>query len=254
MRSESVGLSMRLSRLLPCAVPMSWTPRSAMVRAASASSSVPISSMTMTSGMWFSTASIITACWRSGRAHLHAPGAADARVRDVAVAGDLVGGVDDDDALVELVGEHAGGLAQHRRLADARAAHDEDGLARFDEVVDDLDGAEDGPPDAAGEAHDLAVAVADGADAVQRALDAGAVVLAEGAHVVDHVLDVVLADLAVEQDLLAAAAEARLRLAPEVHDDLDDGARPGAGRACAAPISGGSASSRASRSSLAGWV
>ena len=61
--------------------------------------------------------------------------------------------------------------------------------------LDDLDGAEDGPPDAAGEAHDLAVAVADGADAVQRALDAGAVVLAEGAHVVDDVLDVARLDL-----------------------------------------------------------
>ncbi len=66
MRSDRVGLTIRLSRLLPCAVPMSWTPRSAMVRAAAASSSVPISSMTMTSGMWFSTASIITACWWAG--------------------------------------------------------------------------------------------------------------------------------------------------------------------------------------------
>ena len=66
MRSESVGLSIRLSRVLPCAVPMSCTPRSAMVRAAAASSSVPISSMTMTSGMWFSTASIITSCWSAG--------------------------------------------------------------------------------------------------------------------------------------------------------------------------------------------
>ncbi len=65
-RSESVGLSMRLSSVLPCAVPTSWTPRSAIVRAASASSSVPISSMTMTSGMWFSTASIITACCSVG--------------------------------------------------------------------------------------------------------------------------------------------------------------------------------------------
>ena len=37
-----------------------------MVRAAPASSSVPISSMTMTSGMWFSTASIITPCWSVG--------------------------------------------------------------------------------------------------------------------------------------------------------------------------------------------
>ena len=66
MRSDRVGLSMRLSRLLPWAVPMSWTPRSAIVRAAWASSSVPISSMTMTWGMWFSTASIITSCWSDG--------------------------------------------------------------------------------------------------------------------------------------------------------------------------------------------
>ena len=38
----------------------------AMVRAAAASNSVPISSMTITSGMWFSTASIITACCSAG--------------------------------------------------------------------------------------------------------------------------------------------------------------------------------------------
>ena len=66
IRSDSVGLSIRLSRLLPCAVPISCTPRSAIVRAACASSSVPISSMTMTWGMWFSTASIITSCCRLG--------------------------------------------------------------------------------------------------------------------------------------------------------------------------------------------
>ena len=66
IRSDRVGFSIRLSRVLPCAVPTSCTPRSAMVRAAAASSSVPISSMTMTSGMWFSTASIITACCSVG--------------------------------------------------------------------------------------------------------------------------------------------------------------------------------------------
>jgi len=66
MRSERVGFIIRFSSSLPWAVATSCTPRSAMVRAAAASSSVPISSMTMTSGMWFSTASIITACWRLG--------------------------------------------------------------------------------------------------------------------------------------------------------------------------------------------
>ena len=66
IRSLRVGFIIRFSRVLPWAVPTSCTPRSAMVRAAAASSSVPISSMTMTSGMWFSTASIITACCRAG--------------------------------------------------------------------------------------------------------------------------------------------------------------------------------------------
>src|ERR1035437_2251912 len=47
-RSLRVGLTSRLSRVMPWAVPTSCTPRSAMVRAAAASSSVPISSMTMT--------------------------------------------------------------------------------------------------------------------------------------------------------------------------------------------------------------
>ena len=54
-------------------------------------------------------------------ANLHPARLADRRVGDVAVAGDLVRGVDDDDPLAEVVGEDARGLAQHRRLADARA-------------------------------------------------------------------------------------------------------------------------------------
>ena len=66
IRSERVGFWTRFSRVFPCAVATSCTPLSAMVRAALASSSVPISSMMMTSGMWFSTASIMTACCLSG--------------------------------------------------------------------------------------------------------------------------------------------------------------------------------------------
>ncbi len=79
-------------------------------------------------------------------------------------------------------------------------------------------------PDAAGEAHDLAAAVADGTDAVEGSLDAGAVVLAERADVVDDVLDVVRPDLTIEQDLLATTTEARLRAAAKVHHHLDDAA------------------------------
>ena len=134
-----------------------------------------------------------------GRADLHPARLADGRMRDVAVAGDLVAGVDDHDPLAHVVGQDAGRLAQHRRLADARPAHDQDRLPGLDEVVDDLDRAVDGPPDPAGQPDDLAVAVADGADAVERPLDAGAVVVAERPDVLDDEGDVGLADLAIEQ-------------------------------------------------------
>ena len=56
---------------------------------------------------------------------------------------------------------------------------------------------------------------------MERALDAGAIVLAERADVVDHVLDVLLGHLALEQHLLATATETRLGRPAEVHDDLD---------------------------------
>ena len=141
-------------------------------------------------------------------------------MRDVAVAGDLVRGVDDDHALVHLVGEHARDLAQHRRLADAGAAEQQHALPALHDVLDRRDRAEDGAADAAGEADDAPAAVADAGDAVQRALDAGAVVLAELADARDDVVDVALRDLALaEHDL--AAGEAGLRQAAEVHDDLE---------------------------------
>ena len=133
------------------------------------------------------------------RADLHPAGLADGRVRDVAVAGDLVGRVDDHDPLAEVVGQDTRGLAEHRRLADARPAHDEDRLPGLDEVLDDLDRPEDGLADAAGEADDLAVAVADRRDAVERPLDARPVVVAEAADVVDDVSDVRLGHLPVEE-------------------------------------------------------
>jgi len=84
---------------------MSWTPRSAIVRAADASNSVPISSMTITSGMWFSTGFDHHRVLEERRLDLHAARAPDAWMRDVAVAADLVGGVDNHNALAQLVGE-----------------------------------------------------------------------------------------------------------------------------------------------------
>ena len=153
------------------------------------------------------------------RAHLHATRAPDAWMRYVAVSGDLVRGVDDDDALAHLVAEHARTLAQHRGLADARRAEQQDGLAADHDVLDDVDGSGDGAAHAARETDDLTLAIADGADAVQRPLDAGAVVVSEVADVLRHVLDVGVSDVGRVEERLAVG-EACLRLATEVEHDL----------------------------------
>src|ERR1035437_307346 len=154
------------------------------------------------------------------RLDLHPARSTDRRVRDVAVAGDLVARVDHHDTLALVVGEDAGGFTQHRGLADARPAHDQDRLTGLDEVVDYVDRAVYGTTDAARQTEDLAGAITNRADAVERPFDARAVVVAECADVVDDVLDIGFADLPFEESDLAFR-EARFGLAAEIHDDFD---------------------------------
>src|SRR4029077_17595168 len=85
----------------------------------------------------------------------------------------------------------------------------------------DVDGAGDRPAHSAGEADDHAGAITDGTDAVQGTLDAGAVVVAEGADARDHVVDVLVCDLQVVEDHLPTG-EPRLGLTAEVEHDLEN--------------------------------
>jgi hypothetical protein len=140
-----------------------------------------------------------------GPRHLHAPGRADGRMRHVAIAADLVGGVDDHDALIALVGEHARDLAQLRGLADTRG----------------LDGAEEGAAHAEGEAHHVAAPVSQGRDAVQGALDARAVLGRELAHGGHHGLQLGGGDGLVRESL-DALYEAGLGGTAEVEHDLEE--------------------------------
>ncbi len=78
----------------------------------------------------------------------------------------------------------------------------------------------DGPAHPAGEADHVADPVADGGDAVERALDAGAVVLAEAADPLDHVGQILAGDRHA-RDVLAALGEPHLGHPAQVEDDLD---------------------------------
>ncbi len=157
---------------------------------------------------------------------------------NVAVAGDLVGRVDNHHALG--LGQDARRLAQHGRLADARPPEQQHALAAGDDVLDDVDRAVHGPADAAGQSDDARMAVADRRDAVQRAFDAGAVVGVELADARHDKFDILAGDLAFEQHAFAVDV-ARRRHAPDIEDHLhqlveavdlrqalDDGRRQGA--------------------------
>src|SRR5690606_27871627 len=156
-----------------------------------------------------------------GVGHLHAPGMADGRVGHVPVPRDLVGRVHDDDALVEFIREHPGGFPQHGRLADSGPAKEQDAFAAFDHVPDDVDGAKHGAPDAAGEADDGALAVADRGDAVQGALDAGPVVVAKLTDPAHHVVDVLPGHRFLAQ-VDETVGKAGFRAAPQVQHDLQE--------------------------------
>src|SRR5215213_7643238 len=72
----------------------------------------------------------------------------------------------------------------------------------------------------AGQADNLAAAAADGRNAVQRARDAGAVVLAEQADPTDHIVEIVLMNLVVAFHK-GIALIAELGPLPQVKHDLD---------------------------------
>ena len=102
--------------------------------------------------------------------------------------------------LVSSVESNARAFAQQRRLAHARRPSSSRLFAGFNDVAQDVDRAEDGAADAAGQANDAVPPVADRGDAVQRAFDAGAIVLRKGADTMDHVIEVFSRDRWIRSD------------------------------------------------------
>ncbi len=117
---------------------------------------------------------------------LHPPRATNRRVRHVAIAADFVARIDNHDTLGFR--QYTRRLTQHRRFTNAGCAENQDALPSFDDVAQDVYCSVDSPPDAAGEAHNLAATVADSRDAVQCSFKASAVIGVEYADFRDHML------------------------------------------------------------------
>ena len=118
----------------------------------------------------------------AGMRHLHAPGPADGRVGDVAISGDLVRCIDDDDPPTSLIREQASGLPQERRLSYSGPAYQKCTAPGLDDITKNLHRPVHRSADATGEADDVGVPISDRRDAVQGPFDPRAVVGREITH------------------------------------------------------------------------
>jgi len=139
-------------------------------------------------------------------------------VRHIAVPADFIGSIHDDHTV--FLRQGPGGFAQHGGFADAGFSQDENALPGLDQVFDDFNRSVDRPPDTAGEPHHFPAPVADRGDAVERALQASAVIRVEIADAVGDVLQVVLGDRFPAQ-FHFAGGEARAWIATKVENDLE---------------------------------
>jgi len=148
---------------------------------------------------------------------LHATGAADGRMGNIAVAGDLVRRVDNYDAL--LLRQDASSLTQHGGFANGRTSDQQDALAAKDNVLNDVDGAVNGAPHTTSQSYDGFVSIANGGDAMQRSFDSAAIICVETADSRDDVIQRLSLNLPVAQFALPVHVT-RGGYATKIQDDF----------------------------------
>jgi hypothetical protein len=93
-------------------------------------------------------------------------------------------------------------------------------------VAQDLNGAEDGTPNATGESNDTIRTIPNRRDAVQRALNASAIISAKITDARDHPRQILFGYLALKQ-CHVTRGESRLWSSAKVHDDLKESVASG---------------------------
>jgi hypothetical protein len=138
---------------------------------------------------------------------------------DIAIASDLVRGIDDHYTLIGLVSEDASNFAQEGCLTHTRATKNQDRLALFHDISDQGNTAKYRSPNTAGQADDLAFAVAHRADTMESPLDTSSIIVAKFADTLNHVFKVGVGHRLCTKDHLPFW-EPSLGLTAQVHHDL----------------------------------
>jgi hypothetical protein len=143
-------------------------------------------------------------------------------MRDVAITGNFVGCIHNNHTAAKLIGDDACSLPKLSGFSHARASEEEDGLSAFDDVPDDVDCSVDTSADATCQAYDFILAVSNGRDAVQGALNPCAVVCAKVTDVFDNGCDVIRGDFRIREWLPNLVWETNFDFPAEIEDDFYD--------------------------------
>ena len=126
--------------------------------------------------------------------NLHPAAGSDSRMRDIAITANLIRCVHDDDSFDQFGGKHTRALPKKRGFPHARPAQQKQALSGLDHIAKNVDGSKYRSAHAARQSNDDLAAVPDSRYAVQRAFDAGAVILRERADAVSHIVEIFAGD------------------------------------------------------------
>src|SRR5579884_1209740 len=151
--------------------------------------------------------------------HLHAARASYSRVRNITITRDFIGCINHHYPFIGLVGQNTGYFTQQGGFTHARATKYQDRLTLLDDIANQRDAAQHRTTNTTGQTHNFPLAVPQGANTMQGALNPGAVIVAEFTNTLDHVFEVRVGDRLRTQDHLPFW-EPALGIASEVHYDL----------------------------------
>src|SRR2546425_1645257 len=119
--------------------------------------------------------------------HLHTARTPDTRMGNIPITRDFIGGIDDHHPFIGIVREDASYFTQQGGFTHTWATKNQDGLTLFDDIADQCNTAEYRSTNAAGQANYFPFTIAQRADAMERTLDASAVVVTKFTNTLDHV-------------------------------------------------------------------
>jgi hypothetical protein len=151
---------------------------------------------------------------------LHAAAGPDTRVWDVAIAGNFVRSVDDDDPLVEFNGKNARTFAEKRCLANSRPAQQQQTLSRINHVTQHVDGAVYGAAHPARQSDNLISPIAKRGNTMQSTFDTRTVIFGKRPHTMRDVIEILARDCRIGK-VNSPVWKTRFGKAAKIQDDLD---------------------------------